>query len=372
MIENWRIVVLATNTPSSKRGTLLTAAHPNRWPKYGVRPGGGPRRRPPRPRPARPAAVPPGADDAAPLHLRHPKPGGSPGHQAGRRRVVDGPDRGAARPPRTRWLLINVTRAGSSGRGSTRSWPQTSGVPAHTALQPPAACRRGRESTVPGGVPAAGPEPAGPRRLPRVRGRAEISGAFRRGARSTAAVTAADRTLAGSRCTARSSARSSFRPPGLGADSAPASAGVLYLGAIPVVERTGGGWDDIFLDLPVLLVDDFGDVTQNLEASYPRLLGALRRLRLPEAHPRVLVLGDAPRRPRPSGTAARRRTRRRRCGWRPGGDRGGGGASPEGVPRPASRSSRRSSRDTSRQFELCPRRSQRRKPAIRTRPSTRG
>ena len=49
--------------------------------------------------------------------------------------------------------------------------------------------------------------------------------------------------------------------------------GALYLGAIPVVERTGGGWDDVFLDLPVLLVNDFGDVTQELlEASYPRLL----------------------------------------------------------------------------------------------------
>ena len=61
-------------------------------------------------------------------------------------------------------------------------------------------------------------------------------------------------------------------PPGLGADSYRIWE-VLYLGAIPVVERTGGGWDDIFLDLPVLLVDDFGDVTQELlEASYPRLL----------------------------------------------------------------------------------------------------
>ena len=39
----------------------------------------------------------------------------------------------------------------------------------------------------------------------------------------------------------------------------------------------------------------------------PAAARALRRLRLPEAHQGVLVLGDAPRRPRSSGTAARRR-----------------------------------------------------------------
>ena len=62
-------------------------------------------------------------------------------------------------------------------------------------------------------------------------------------------------------------------PPGLGADSYRIWE-VIYLGAIPVIERTGGAWDDIFVDLPVLFVDDFSEVTKPfLDAAYARLLG---------------------------------------------------------------------------------------------------
>ena len=131
-------------------------------------------------------------------------------------------------------------------------------------------------------------------------------------------------------------------PPGLGADSYRIWE-VLYLGAIPVVERTGGGWDDIFLDLPVLLVDDFGDVTQELlEASYPRLLarcGAFDYRKLTKAYWFwEMRRDDRARAGPPPGLRARRRGA---GGVRAG--RRGGGASPEGAPRPASRSSRRSS-----------------------------
>ena len=52
-------------------------------------------------------------------------------------------------------------------------------------------------------------------------------------------------------------------PPGLGPDSYRIWE-VLYLGAIPVVERTRGGWDDLLVDLPVLLVDSFEEVTPSL------------------------------------------------------------------------------------------------------------
>lgn len=62
-------------------------------------------------------------------------------------------------------------------------------------------------------------------------------------------------------------------PPGLGADSYRIWE-VLYLGAIPVVERTGGGFDDVFVDLPVLLVDDFSEIDERtLAEAYARLSG---------------------------------------------------------------------------------------------------
>ena len=36
---------------------------------------------------------------------------------------------------------------------------------------------------------------------------------------------------------------------------------MLYLGAIPIIERTQGGWDDLLVDLPVLLVDSYDEIT---------------------------------------------------------------------------------------------------------------
>jgi len=61
-------------------------------------------------------------------------------------------------------------------------------------------------------------------------------------------------------------------PPGLGADSYRIWE-VIYLGAIPVIERTNGAWDDIFVDMPVLLVDDFAEVDAPfLHAAYDRIL----------------------------------------------------------------------------------------------------
>jgi hypothetical protein len=76
-------------------------------------------------------------------------------------------------------------------------------------------------------------------------------------------------------------------PPGLGADSYRIWE-VLYLGAIPVIERTGGGFDDVFVDLPVLLVDDFAEVDAALlEAAYARLSGHCGRFamrKLTKAH----------------------------------------------------------------------------------------
>ena len=59
---------------------------------------------------------------------------------------------------------------------------------------------------------------------------------------------------------------------------------VLYLGAIPIIERTQGGWDDLLVDLPVLLVDSYEEITPEfLRERYAFILGKcgtfdLRRL----------------------------------------------------------------------------------------------
>ena len=72
-------------------------------------------------------------------------------------------------------------------------------------------------------------------------------------------------------------------PPGLGPDSYRLWE-VLYLGAIPVIERTQGGWDDLLVDLPVLLVDSYEEITPEfLRETYAFILGEcgtfdLRRL----------------------------------------------------------------------------------------------
>jgi hypothetical protein len=72
-------------------------------------------------------------------------------------------------------------------------------------------------------------------------------------------------------------------PPGLGPDSYRLWE-VLYLGAIPIIERTQGGWDDLLVDLPVLLVDSYEEITPEfLRERYAFILGKcgtfdLRRL----------------------------------------------------------------------------------------------
>ena len=56
------------------------------------------------------------------------------------------------------------------------------------------------------------------------------------------------------------------------------------MGAIPVIERTQGGWDDLLVDLPVLLVDSYEEITPEfLREKYAFILGKcgtfdLRRL----------------------------------------------------------------------------------------------
>ena len=62
-------------------------------------------------------------------------------------------------------------------------------------------------------------------------------------------------------------------PPGLGPDSYRLWE-VLYLGAIPIIERTQGGWDDLLVDLPVLLVDSYDEITPEfLRERYAFILG---------------------------------------------------------------------------------------------------
>ena len=59
----------------------------------------------------------------------------------------------------------------------------------------------------------------------------------------------------------------SLRPPGTGWDCY-RTWEALWLGSIPIVLRTGTIFDDIYQDLPVLLVDAWTDVTRGLLDDY--------------------------------------------------------------------------------------------------------
>ena len=63
-------------------------------------------------------------------------------------------------------------------------------------------------------------------------------------------------------------------PPGLGYDCH-RTWEVLYLGGIPVMERSGGDWDSLFADLPVVFVDSFDEITpQLLEERYAEIMNS--------------------------------------------------------------------------------------------------
>ena len=145
-------------------------------------------------------------------HLRHPKLRGLPlGIRRGGGALLMALIAGAARPPRTRWLLINNSgwkfRAGINALvasnfrpplANTYCNPKQCAVAAAKAMSPAEYLRRARNP----------PDLAAFLEFATAR---KFRGAFRRGARSTAwrLLTHRSTALAGSRCTARSSARSS-------------------------------------------------------------------------------------------------------------------------------------------------------------------
>ena len=64
---------------------------------------------------------------------------------------------------------------------------------------------------------------------------------------------------------------------------------MLYLGAIPVIERTQGGWDDLLVDLPVLLVDSYEEITPEfLREKYAFILGKCGTFDLTTTHQGLL------------------------------------------------------------------------------------
>ena len=69
-----------------------------------------------------------------------------------------------------------------------------------------------------------------------------------------------------------SDAKFALAPSGLGYDSYRVWE-TMTLGAIPVIERSRGAWDDLFVDLPAVLVDSYDDVTPALlEAEYAHVM----------------------------------------------------------------------------------------------------